>query len=827
MAVRHWVRQVLGVAVSGFVVFAIAGNAGIADATVVTSLTDGQYAVESSTTAGGSVRMVEGPGTPPSGRGSIELGVTGTPDRALVGNSIASPTQYRPWNGLGTLTYSTYTTSASPSAAPALKFTGYHDMALAPALFTTLNFVPLQNGTVVPNTWQTWTVTASSLVWQSNGTGGVCPQVTPCTLAVFMAKYPNGAWYRTQLGLGTNVAGPTKSYVDKVTIVDRGTPYDYDFEPAPAQASTASIGEVQWSGGSGTADIALNTGAVAVGPVAFDITVGPATSRVVLAAGQSSVQTVPVPGGTDSIVVRTRGVQLDSSASPGAPTGVTAQPVGTGTVQLTWTAPSGGADSYRVYLDGAGTVPAGTCVAVQVLPTCQVTGLQPGTAYSFRIAAVLGGLHGPQSADAGLVTAIAPPATPGVPAATVSGHRALSVAWTGPAPSTSAPVASYVVEGAPAGGGFSAVCAVATSPCVVSGLTVGTAYRFRVAAVNPAGTSAWSVQSPAVTAVAVLPGSPTGVTASPDDRTATVQWTPPASTTNVTGYTATALPGGLYCDATGATATGCAITGLDNGTPYTITVLSRGSIVDSASSEPATVTPSKAPGQPTNVVATPGISSVTVTWAAPDAGSGIDGYTVVASPGPALCETTGTSCVIGASAGRLTAYTVIARGTYGLDSLWSVASNEVTASRPLIPVTPPRSGSDLVAEPGPLKVAAPGQSIVLVGRGFAPYSTVRLVVFSTPQELVSVIADAAGEIRATVVVPARLSGQHTFVALGVGPAGLAHSLQLAVTVRAVDGLAVTGAPVLRMVVAGFGLTLAGLALLASTRRPRWVVRHRR
>ncbi len=62
--------------------------------------------------------------------------------------------------------------------------------------------------------------------------------------------------------------------------------------------------------------------------------------------------------------------------------------------------------------------------------------------------------------------------------------------------------------------------------------------------------------------------APTGVTATAGDGQATVSWT--AIPGAITGYTATASPGGATCSTT--TATSCTITGLANGTTYTVAV---------------------------------------------------------------------------------------------------------------------------------------------------------------------------------------------------------------------------------------------------------------
>ena len=92
--------------------------------------------------------------------------------------------------------------------------------------------------------------------------------------------------------------------------------------------------------------------------------------------------------------------------------------------------------------------------------------------------------------------------------------------------------------------------------------------------------------------VPVLAGtpSPAHVMATPGDARAAVSWTAPTlNSSSVTGYTATASPGNETCTTTGATA--CTITGLANGTTYTVTVVAHTTAGDSGPSAPASVSP--------------------------------------------------------------------------------------------------------------------------------------------------------------------------------------------------------------------------------------------
>jgi hypothetical protein len=340
-------------------------------------------------------------------------------------------------------------------------------------------------------------------------------------------------------------------------------------------------------------------------------------------------------------------------------------------------------------------------------------------------------------------------------------------------------------------------------------------YRFQVSAVRAGVEGARSAPSTGVTALAAAT-APTATTATPTYAGAVVSWTPPPSTAGITGYTATAQPGGKTCAAPGAAATTCAVDGLTNGTPYTVTVVAHSPAGDSPAGTPASVRPGVAPGAPTAVQAVAGVASITVTWTPPAAtGTGVAGYRVTASPGPATCETTGaTSCVLGAEAGQDYTVTVVARGTHGGDSPPSQPSAPARATAPDPPATPPATPLTLTTDQGDTTRVEPGRRIVVSGTGFAPHSTVTVTVYSEPVVLATVTADATGAFSVPVTVPTDLpAGRHAFVALGVDPDGQPHSLRLDLVVPAPgDGLPVTGAGVTLMVLTGLSLLAGGVAV---------------
>lgn len=96
------------------------------------------------------------------------------------------------------------------------------------------------------------------------------------------------------------------------------------------------------------------------------------------------------------------------------------------------------------------------------------------------------------------------------------------------------------------------------------------------------------------------PATPTGVTATAGDASATVSWTASA---RATGYTVTASPGGATCT---TTTTSCVVTGLANGTAYTFTVVANGTYGESDPSASSTsVTPVAAPAAAPAAAVTP------------------------------------------------------------------------------------------------------------------------------------------------------------------------------------------------------------------------------
>lgn len=371
------------------------------------------------------------------------------------------------------------------------------------------------------------------------------------------------------------------------------------------------------------------------------------------------------------------------------------------------------------------------------------------------------------------------PTAPGAPtnATATAGNGQATVTWTAPDANGGSPITGYTVISTPAGG--TATVAGTVTGATVTGLTNGTAYTFTVTAANTVGTGPASAPSNSVTpAVLTVPGAPTGVTATVADTQATVSWTAPVSDggSPITGYTVTATGGASPVIATvtapaGSTTvpTSKTLTGLINGTTYSITVTATNSQGAGPASSPAvSVTPGvlAAPGAPTGATATAGNGQATVNWTAPAStgGSAIIRYTVTSSPAggtatvtaPAGGTTVPTSATVtGLTNGIPYTFTVTASNTVGT-SAPSVASNAVTPGPAILSVQSVTLSAGLITG---------GQRVTITGTNFQPGATVLFgaatataVTFVNGTTITAVTpAHPAGVVDVTVTNPGNVS----------------------------------------------------------------------
>lgn len=239
---------------------------------------------------------------------------------------------------------------------------------------------------------------------------------------------------------------------------------------------------------------------------------------------------------------------------PGAPT-IGTTTAGNAAVTVRWTAPGDTGGSaitgylVRVVLDGTSVEVGAPRVAGAGDTSLLVTGLAANTAYRFQVAAVNAAGAGAYSAFSAATRTFARPAAPTIGTVT-RGNASATVRWTAPTNTGGTPLTGFTVQVVNAATGVQVgllrtAAATATS-LNVTGLTNGTAYRFRVRAVNVVGSGPASALSATVTP-ATVPGAPGIGTAQSGTAggaiTATAFWGQPAATggSPITGYRVTAL----------------------------------------------------------------------------------------------------------------------------------------------------------------------------------------------------------------------------------------------------------------------------------------------
>ena len=241
------------------------------------------------------------------------------------------------------------------------------------------------------------------------------------------------------------------------------------------------------------------------------------------------------------------------------------------------------------------------------------------------------------------------PVAPSAPQslAATAGSGSVSLTWTPPASNGGAAVSGYnIYRGTTSGGEARPVATVTGTSFTDTGLTNGTTYYYKVAAVNAAGTSPQSGEAGATpTAVqATAPSAPQSLAASAGSLTVRLSWSAPSSNggSPVTGYNVYrgTSPGGEGSTpvATNVTTTSFTDTGRTNGTTYYYyTVAAVNAVGTSPRSGEASATPQAAvPSAPTGLVASAGNASVVLSWTVPnsDGGSPITGYNVYRGTAP-------------------------------------------------------------------------------------------------------------------------------------------------------------------------------------------------
>jgi titin len=405
-----------------------------------------------------------------------------------------------------------------------------------------------------------------------------------------------------------------------------------------------------------------------------------------------------------------------------------------------------------------------------------------------------------------------------------------------------------------AGGGAAVECAGTKTPqppvlytagtCTFEGVQ-GESYTVKSRAHNAQGYSATTT----VTRM-TAPAAPT-VSIGVEGRTVSVSWTPHGTggapiqgyqvsvhregqqgSTACTGQMGTGEWAGLY------TGTSCTFTAVP-GSEYTASVKAKNSVGMSDIAGTATK-PVPALAGPAGLKVEPGDAEATVWWTPITPATGITGYVVTYSKeggspqtAPVQGADKGTHTLTGLENGET--YTVMVKAVLSEGTATDSASTKVTpAAPPAIPQDAPPQADGALTAPAGATTPEAGETITVSGSGFAPNSEVTLVIYSTPQTLGTVVTDQNGAFSKAVTIPSGLSGPHTITSMGVDPDGAARVLALGVTVAGATtdvsagdntdggggsgGLAVTGAPIVTILLTGILLVAAGVTSQVAGRR---------
>ena len=341
---------------------------------------------------------------------------------------------------------------------------------------------------------------------------------------------------------------------------------------------------------------ATSTNAALVSP-SFD-----STGKLVLTYG-AGVGTATVTVRASSVLSESDFVEDTFNVKVGTPTApaITSVVAGNAQTALAWTAStspsSASVANYLVkYSSNGGATWTNFVRPASTATACTVTGLTNGLQYVFKVVAQ-------NSVGLSLPSANSAPATPAtvpsIPTAVVAvrGNASLAVSWATPASTGGSPITEYLVKYSSSTGTvktwttFVRPASTATS-VIVTGLTNGLPYVFKVIAKNAAGISLPSANS-ALATPATVPGNPTAVVAVRGNTQLVISWLAPASTggSPITNYLVkySSNNGSTWTTFVrpASTALVCTVTGLTNGLPYVFKVIARnaaGSSLPSANS---------------------------------------------------------------------------------------------------------------------------------------------------------------------------------------------------------------------------------------------------
>ncbi|MGI8856173.1 MAG: beta strand repeat-containing protein [Thermomicrobiales bacterium] len=215
--------------------------------------------------------LVNGPGTPPGGAGSVQLTVAnGSSGEIFMTPQFAGTLL----TDITTLGYSTYGPDTTLDAT--LQFDLDYDLTAQTHPYQgRMIFEPyMQTGTVTPTTWETWNPADPNAKWWasrlpdgSKNINGACSQSSPCTLSSFRAAHQHAgvmtALFPGQFGFKAGSGWQNGATVNVANLVVgiSNTNTTFNFAPGAAAATfhVRPLGDDMRCNGQTNADVAANT----------------------------------------------------------------------------------------------------------------------------------------------------------------------------------------------------------------------------------------------------------------------------------------------------------------------------------------------------------------------------------------------------------------------------------------------------------------------------------------------------------------------------------------------------------------------------------------
>ena len=563
-----------------------------------------------------------------------------SPDGKIVAYRIGSSAYYAVWNGSG---YTNgFLISALPNTPFEFRFSQDGNMLFASCATTTV-YVSVWNGnrysaftllsaSVTTNTYNAWGIGAdmsNNLYVAAYGSSSIFKLTTTTTTttsavpSVFKltSGLTNGQSYTPQFK-STNSGG------DSTAVVASSSMTVYTLPGAPTLGTiTPGIGQLTFTYSPGEANgspitnyyYSINNGNtyLSTGNTSGSYTITGLTNGTTY---YLRVKSRNAAGLSNDYAVDASGTMV--SSVPGAPT-INSCTAGIGQITVAFTAPGSNGGSaitgYYYTTASGGTYTLANTTTSPII----ITGLANGATYYVRLMAVnIAGNSAPTAATT-VVLSTSVPAQP-VISNIVSANTQLTVSFTAPNNGGSA-ITNYFYS-KDSGSTYTSNGNTNTT-FTITGLTNGTSYGIMLKAVNAVGNSAASAVSVAVPCVP--PDAPTINSVSFGNQQLSVAFSAPAfnGAGTITAYKYSVNGGSSYTSV--GTTSPFVISGLTNGTAYTVLLKATNNAGDSAATTASeAVVPSAPPSAPTVGSVIPGNQTLNVAYSAPAStnGSAITNY---------------------------------------------------------------------------------------------------------------------------------------------------------------------------------------------------------